>query len=203
MAVSSPCRSVSLPLLVGYGGAAVRFLLLQDHPGESFRSVASCEVGVCREGAPPRLASPSGVGEAMATAALWNNVSRLLPRPGGVLLRRQRRGRGAMYRSPGSALHRLGQVMLVLAFFFDKGAEQAVGVANGGRLDPSLSSLGDACRRRRALIQGLQELGRSPGRRANADGFFYCDSKKSLWAKGLLQFVGTHVFFSGGDDRRR
>ena len=100
-------------------------------------------------------------------------------------------------------LHHLGQVMLVLAFFFDKGAEQAVGVANGGRLDPALSSLSDACHRRRALIQGLEELGRSPGQRANADGFFYCDTEKSLWAKGLLQFVGTHVFFSGGDDRLR
>ena len=100
-------------------------------------------------------------------------------------------------------LHHLDQVMLVLAFFFGKGAEHAVGVADGGRLDPAPSSLGDACRRRRALIQGLEELGRSPGRRANADGFFYCDSEKSLWAKGLLQFVGTHVFFSGSDDRRR
>jgi len=100
-------------------------------------------------------------------------------------------------------LYHLGQVMLVLAFFFGKGAEHAVGVADGGRLDPAPSSLGDASRRRRARIQGLEELGRSTGRRANADGFFYCDSEKSLWAKGLLQFVGTHVFFSGSDDRRR
>ena len=92
--------------------------------------------------------------------------------------------------------------MLVLAFFFGKGAEHAVGVAVGGRLDLAYSSLGDASRRRRAQIQGLEELGCDPGRLANADGFF-CDSDKSLWAMGLLQFVGTHVFFSGGDDRRR
>ena len=76
-------------------------------------------------------------------------------------------------------LHHLGQVMLVLAFFFGKGAEHAVGVADGGRLDPAPSSLGDASRRRRARIQGLEELGRSTGRRANADGFFYCDSNQS------------------------
>ena len=100
-AASSPSRSVFLPRLVGDGGAAVRILHLQNHPSESFRSFASCEVGVCREGAPLRWAFPSGVGETMATAAQRNNVSRLLPRPGGVPLRRHRRGRGAMYRSPG------------------------------------------------------------------------------------------------------
>ena len=99
-------------------------------------------------------------------------------------------------------LHRLGQVMLLLAsFLFD--AELLVGDVDGGRLDRARSSLGGGSRRWHARIQGLEELGRSTGRRANADGFFYCDSEKSLWAKGLLQFVGTHVFFSGSDDRRR
>jgi hypothetical protein len=45
-------------------------------------------------GGPLRHGVPGGVGEAMATAAQRNKVSRLLPRPGAALLQLDRRGRG-------------------------------------------------------------------------------------------------------------
>jgi len=60
--------------------------------------------------------------------------------------------------------------MLVLAFFFLEGAEQVVGVADGGWLGLVRSPLGGAGCRRRTQIQGLEELGRDPSRRAIAEG---------------------------------
>ena len=52
-------------------------------------------------------------------------------------------------------LHRLGQVMLLLAsFLFD--AELLVGDVDGGRLDRARSSLGSGSRRWHARIQGLE-----------------------------------------------
>ena len=60
--------------------------------------------------------------------------------------------------------------MLVLAFFFLEGAEQAVGVADGGWLVLVRSPLGGTGCRRRTQIQGLEELGRDPSRRAIAEG---------------------------------
>ena len=85
-------------------------------------------VRVCREGAPPRFAFPGGVGEAKATTTLGNNVSKLLSRPGGVPLRRQRWSRGVLFWRPGPALHRFVQVMWVLVSSFFKGTEQAAGM---------------------------------------------------------------------------
>ena len=61
---------------------------------------------------------------------------------------------------------------------------------------------GDGGRQRRAKIQELEALGRSPGRCATAEGFFYFDSNKSRCAMGLLQLTGALVFFDGGGDRR-
>jgi hypothetical protein len=68
--------------------------------------------------APLRLAFGGGVFEAKATATHRNKVSRPLPRPDDILIRRQRRGRGVMYRSPGPASRHLFQVMLLLPLFF-------------------------------------------------------------------------------------
>lgn len=157
---------------------------------------------VSREGVPPRLAFSGDVGKAMVSAAQGNNVSRPLPRPGGVPLRRQWRGRGDLYRSPGLALPRPGQVMLVLAFL-SKGAKQGIGVADRGRLDLGRSSRGGASRRRRAQVQELVGLGRVPGRWTTAEGFIFFDSFQSQCAMGLLQLMVVFVFFVGGGGRRR
>ena len=92
--------------------------------------------------------------------------------------------------------------MLFLALFV-KDAGCVVGVADGGRLDLPRVSRGDGGRQRRAKIQELEALGRSPGRCATAEGFFYFDSNKSRCAMGLLQLTGALVFFDGGGDRRR
>ncbi|KAF8672184.1 hypothetical protein HU200_049752 [Digitaria exilis] len=70
---------------------------------------------VCRRSmAPLRLLVPGGVGDAEAMALQGNNFSQLFPFSGGDLLRRQWRGRGDLYWSPGPAHHRLLQVMMLL-----------------------------------------------------------------------------------------
>ncbi|CAN6328670.1 unnamed protein product, partial [Urochloa humidicola] len=150
---------------------------------------------------PLRLVCPGAVGEAETAAASWNNSSRLLLRPGGDSLRRQRRGRGGLSRSPRPVSSRRWQVAMLLAFFL-MGAEQAVGGAVDGWLDLARPSLDGGGRRRRAQIWELEELGCVPGRRATADGFFNFDSNQSHSAMGLLQFMAVG-FFSGGDGRRR
>jgi hypothetical protein len=160
--------------------------------------------------APLRIAFGGGVFEAKATATHRNKVSRPLPRPDDVLLQRQRRGRGVLYRSPGPASRHLFQVMLLLPLFFTD-AKVAVGVADGGRLDVARSPLGGAGRRWCAWIQELEELGRGPGRWATADGSIpssrtgvYFDSSQSQPAMELLQLMVAHgVFFGGGGRRRR
>jgi hypothetical protein len=83
--------------------------------------------------APLRLAFGGSVFEGKVTTTHRNKVSRPLPRPDDVLLRRQRRGRGVLYRSPGLASRHLFQVMLLLPLFFTD-VKVAVGVADGGRL---------------------------------------------------------------------
>ena len=80
----------------------------------------------------------------------------------------------------------------------------AEGLVEDGWPDLVRFFLGDGGRRQRAQIWGLEELGRVPGRCSTADGLLlYCDSIQCLCAKGLLQFMGWSVFFSGGDGRRR
>ena len=58
-------------------------------------------------------------------------------------------------------LHRLYQVMLLLAFFC-KDAELYVGVVVAGRPDLAQFSLGGGSRRWRAQILELEKLGRGP-----------------------------------------
>ena len=82
--------------------------------------------------------------------------------------------------------------------FFSKDAELAMGLVVAWRLDLARPSLGDGSRRRRAKIHELEELGRGPGRWANANGSFYCDSDQSQVAMELLQFIVVFVFFGGG-----
>ena len=51
---------------------------------------------------------------------------------------------------------------------------------------------------------GAGGVGARPQSTGNRRGrFFFCDSVQNLRAKGLLQFMGMLVFFSGGDDRQR
>ncbi|KAF8737787.1 hypothetical protein HU200_014017 [Digitaria exilis] len=70
---------------------------------------------VClRSYAPLCLLVPGGVGDVEAMALQGNNFSWLLPFCRGDLLRRQWRGRGDLCWSPGSAHHRLLQVMMLL-----------------------------------------------------------------------------------------
>ena len=105
-------------------------------------------------------------------------------------------------------LHRLGQVMLLLAsFLFD--AELVVGEVDGGLLDRARSSLGGGSHRRHSRIQGLEGSGRCLGRCTVADGYIpFCgagvnfDSFQSLSAMGLFQLVAGLDFFGGGDGRR-
>ena len=72
-----------------------------------------------------------------------------------------------------------------------------------GLPDLAQFSLVDGGRQQRARIRELEELGRGPGRLANADGSFYCDFDQSLSAMELLRFMVVLVFLSGGDVRRR
>ena len=147
-------------------------------------SVVGGGARVCRGGGGPlRFVFPGVVGEAVAAATSWNNAP-TPPRPGGASLRCRRRVWELLFRSPGWSCVVL-QVMLFLALFV-KDAGCAVGVADGGRLDLARVSRGDGGRQRRAKIQELEALGRSPGRCATAKGFFYFDSNKSRCAMGLL-----------------
>ncbi|KAG2543311.1 hypothetical protein PVAP13_9NG739177 [Panicum virgatum] len=141
-------------------------LLLRAAPGEAavdggiFRSFGR----VCREGFPMWRVFLGGVGEAKVAASLRNVVSRLLPRSGGAFLRHRRWSRGVLCWRSGLALLRLGQVMLLLVFYFFKGTEHASGFVDGGWLDLSQPSLGDGGGRQwRAQIQELEEAGRGPG----------------------------------------
>ena len=151
-------------------------------------------------GGPLRFVFPGVVGEAVAAATSWNNAP-TPPRLGGASLRCRRRVWELLFRSPGWSCVVL-QVMLFLALFV-KDAGCVVGVADGGRLVLARVSRGDGGRQRRAKIQELEALGRSPGRCATAEGFFYFDSNKSRCAMGLLQLTGALVFFDDGGDRRR
>ncbi|CAO2145787.1 unnamed protein product [Urochloa humidicola] len=137
----------------------------------------------------------------MATTAQGNNLSRPLPRPGGAPLRRQRRGRGDLYRNLRLAVRRLPQVMLLLAFLV-MGAEVAVGDVVCDRLDLACIFLDGGGRHRRGQFQELESLGRGPGRWATADGFIYFDSNQSLSAMGLVQLAGRLIFLLNGDGRR-
>jgi hypothetical protein len=101
--------------------------------------------------APLRLAFGGSVFEGKVTTTHRNKVSRPLPRPDDVLLRRQRRGRGVLYRSPGLASRHLFQVMLLLPLFFTD-VKVAVGVADGGRLVLAWSPLGGARRSSMACL---------------------------------------------------
>ena len=131
---------------------------------------------VCRGGGGPlRFVFPAIVSEAVATAMSWNNAP-TPPRPGGASLRCRRRVWELLFRSPGWSCVVL-QVMLFLALFV-KDAGCAVGIADGGRLVLARVSCGDGGHQRRAKIQELEALGRSPGRCATAEGFFYFDSNK-------------------------
>ena len=105
-------------------------------------------------------------------------------------------------------LHRLGQVMLLLASFL-LDAELVVGEVDGGRLDRARSSLGGGSRRRHARIQRLEGSGRCLGRCTVADGYIpFCgagvnfDSFQNLSAMGLFQLVAGLDFFGGGGGRR-
>ncbi|RLN22230.1 hypothetical protein C2845_PM07G39430 [Panicum miliaceum] len=199
-------------------GGVVRILFLRGGSGE--RRLSSCLVrwvflllpvaagggavrtSFCRgDEAPLRCAVPGGVGEAVAATAQRNNAP-TLPRPAGFWLRCQRRVRELLFRSLGPAIHRLFQVMFLLAYVFFKGVEQAVGVVDGGRLDLAPSSFGGKDRRWRAPIQELEWLGCVPGRWAIAEGFFYFDSFQSHCAMGLLQLKVVFVVFFGGGGRR-
>ena len=84
-----------------------------------------------------RLAFPGGVDDAEATTLQGNNFSRLLPFSGGDLLRRQRRGQGDLFRSPGPAYLRLFQVMMLLTLLISRkmvsgGNPSCAWVAGGG-----------------------------------------------------------------------
>ena len=149
-------------------------------------------------GAPLWLGFLGDVGKAMAVAALGNKFSQPLPRPGGALLRRRRRGRRVSYRS----LRRVARRQVSpLAFCSLVDSRIAEGLVEDGWPDLVRFFLCDGGRRQR---WGLEELGRVPGRCSTADGLlFYCDSIQRLCAKGLLQFMVWSVFFSGGDGRRR
>jgi len=127
-------------------------------------SVVDSGARVCQEGVPPWLAFPGGVGEAMAAAALGNKLSRTLPRPGGALLRRWRRGRRGLYRSAWQVARR--QVSPLAFCLMD--SRQAVDLVEDGWPDLARFTLGDAGRRRRARIWELEELGRGPSRWASA-----------------------------------
>jgi hypothetical protein len=151
-----------------------------------------------RDAAPLRFVYPGGVGEAMAATVLWNKCSRPLRRPGDELLRRQRRGRGAVLRRQG-LVSRLSAILL--AFLLFKVAEMAVGFVDGGRPDLARLPLGDGGCRWRARIWELEGSGRCPGRWATAEGFFNFDSNKSLCAMVLLQ-LGDVLFFDGVGRRR-
>ena len=108
-----------------------------------------------------RRAFLGGVDETEESTTLENNFSPHLLRPGGVLLQRLWRGRGVLYRSPGLALHRLCQVMLLLAFFC-KAVELSVVVVVAGRPDLAQSSLGGGGHWWRAQILELEKLGAAP-----------------------------------------
>jgi hypothetical protein len=143
--------------------AVYRFRSYLSRSSLSSPSVVGGGARSCRrDDAPSRFVCPGGVGEAMVATALWNKCSGPLPRPDDELLRRQRRGRGDVYRSPGSASRHLCQVMLLLAYSFS-GAELAAGVVDGGRLDlarpPPPGGFG---RRRRVGSRSWRYWGVSP-----------------------------------------
>jgi len=94
-----------------------------------------------------------------------------------------------MYRSPGPVLYHLGQVMLVLAFFFGKGAEHAVGVADGGRLDPAPSSLGDA-HLQEGCCDGVGERGGGESRHRGSCPY----SSGGAGGRDPLRDSGAHLY---------
>lgn len=135
--------------------------------------------------APLRLVVPGGVGEVMVATTQVNNLSRPLPRPGGFLLRRHRRGRGEPFRSPRSSAYRHLREAAVPTALFVQGARMVVGFVAGCRVDRARASLGDC--RQRVSIQDRWSLGRVPGRCSFNDGFdpalvlgSYCGSLKLL-----------------------
>lgn len=133
---------------------------------------------VCRASdTPPRLAFAGDDGEAVTVSSQGNKPSQPLSCSFGVDRRRQWRGRGA------------GDLGL-LASPFSKVARKVVGFVVGGRPDMARFPLGDGVRQWQARIWELMELGRCPGRRATAEGFFNCDSNISQRVKGLFQLTG-------------
>ena len=114
-----------------------------------------------------------------------------------------------LYRSPALVLRRLRWAAEVGGFCF-KAAELARGWMDVWWLDQARSSFDDGGRRRRAEVQELRSLGRSPGRCAIADGSIpsfgtgvHCDSPQSRQAMEFLQLMGLLGVLLDGGGRRR
>lgn len=99
-------------------------------------------------------------------------------------------------------LRRLAAMVMELAAsltFMD--ATEAVGLADGWRVDRARFPLGVG--RRRALVQAQGSSGCVPGRWNCSDGFIFCGSIQSPWAmEFLLRQDGRDVFVAGGGLRR-
>jgi hypothetical protein len=156
------------------------------------------------EGVPLRCAFRGGVDEAMV-AALRGIMLRLLLAL--MVLYSGAIGEfGSFFVEVRDQICVACQVMRFLPFCF-KDAGCAAGAMVGGRLDLARSPFGCAGRRWRARIQGLEELGRGPGRWATADGCIpfsrtgvYFDSSQSRQAMEFFQSTVAHnvLFGSSG-----
>lgn len=160
-------------------------------------SIAAGGARVCQGIVPLRLLFPNGVGEAKATAAKGNNFFWPFPRPGGVFLRRHRRGRGIQSKAgkplslATGLLHGCIAGCLVCCLLVDESAHRL--------------------RRRTASCvgSGSGEHGCVPGRCSSMD-LFYCGSNQSVGAMvfPLVRVVpfapvsGSRFGVDGGERRR-